>query len=93
MANLYQRKKSKQFASLHKLKINQMKKTNVTKKEKQKYALKLKIDLDTFIRIKKLENKKLNKEDKKLLKFIKSQLEYNWRKPLIKELDKIEKKY
>ena len=69
-----------------------MKKTNATKRGKQKYALKLKIDLDTFIRIKKLENKKLNKEDKRMLRFIKSQLEYDWRKPLIKELDKIEKK-
>ncbi len=64
----------------------------ITKIEKKRYAFPKKIDLDIFIRIKKLENKKLNKEDKRMLKFIKSQLEYDWRKPLIKELEKIEKK-
>ncbi len=64
----------------------------ITKADKKKYALVTKLDSKILIKIKKLEKKKLNKEDKRMLKFIKTQLEYDWRKPLIKELDKIEKK-
>jgi hypothetical protein len=64
----------------------------ITKAEKKKYALVKEIDSEILVRIKKLEKKKLNKEDKRMLKFIKTQLEYDWRKPLIKKLEKIEKK-
>ncbi len=64
----------------------------ITKADKKKYALVTKLDSEILIRIKKLEKKKLSKEDKRMLKFIKTQLEYDWRKPLIKELEKIEKK-
>jgi hypothetical protein len=64
----------------------------ITKADKKKYALVTKLDSEILIRIKKLEKKKLSKEDKRMLKFIKTQLEYNWRKPLVKELEKIEKK-
>ena len=36
---------------------------------------------------------KLNKEDKFLVRLIKTQLEYDWRKPLFKTLNQILKKY
>lgn len=36
-----------------------------------------------------LEKKKLNKEQKELVKFLKSQLEDDWRKPLLKFLKKL----
>ena len=68
-----------------------MAKLRLTSLEKKKYAVKEKTDLKIFIKIKKLKNKKLNKEDKRMLRFIKTQIEWDWRKPLIKELNKIEK--
>ena len=61
---------------------------NITKSDKKKYALPTKLDKEILLKIKELEKKKLNKKDKEMLKFIKSQLEHNWRKPLIKELNK-----
>lgn len=63
----------------------------ITKADKKKYALSTKLDIKILIKIKELEKKKLNKENKRLLRFIKTQLEYDWRKPLIKELEMIEK--
>jgi hypothetical protein len=44
-------------------------------------------------KIKSLETKRLNKCDKRFLSFIKTQLKIDWRKPLIKELNKINKRY
>jgi hypothetical protein len=61
----------------------------ITKADKKKYALPTKLDIKILTKIKDLEKEKLNKENKKMLKFIKSQLEYDWRKPLVKELNKI----
>jgi len=63
----------------------------ITEQEKKDYPLKLEIDQDIFMRIKELEKKNLNPEDKKMLIFIKTQMEANWRKPLVTELEKIEK--
>lgn len=62
----------------------------ITKAEKRKYALPTKLDIKILIKIKELEKKKLNKENKRMLRLIKTQLEYDWRKPLIKELKRIE---
>ena len=62
----------------------------ITKAEKKKYAFVKKIDIDIFMKIKELEKKKLSKKDKEMLKFIKTQMEFDWRKPLVKELKKIE---
>lgn len=66
-----------------------MKQIKITKEDKKKYALNTKTDLNILIKIKRLELKKLSRENKRMLKFIKSQLENNWRKPLIKELKRI----
>jgi hypothetical protein len=65
----------------------------ITSAEKKKYALIKKIDFAILKRIKRLESKKLNKEDNRILIFIKTQMEHDWRKPLIKELNKIERRY
>ena len=61
----------------------------ITEKDKKKYALPTKLDKEILLKIKNLEKKKLSKKNKEMLKLIKSQLEYDWRKPLIKELNKI----
>jgi len=65
--------------------------SKITKADKKKYALPTKLDIDILVKIKELEKKKLNKEDKRMLRLIKTQLKADWRKPLIKELNKMEK--
>jgi hypothetical protein len=65
----------------------------ITSNDKKKYALKTKKDIEILSKIQRLELKKLSKESKKIINFIKSQLEHDWRKPLIRELNKIRKKY
>ena len=64
-----------------------------TKYERKKYVLSDKKDLIILQKIKFLEKKKLCKEDKETLKLIRTQLEKNWRTPLIKYLNKLSKKY
>jgi hypothetical protein len=59
----------------------------------KKYVIDNQIDGDIFNRIKELENKKLNKNDKKVVVLIKTQLEGNWRKYLVEELNKLLIKY
>ena len=63
-----------------------------TKAEKKRYVLKDKKDLIILQKIKELEKKKLNKEDKDIIKLIRTQLEKEWRNPLIKYLNKLLKK-
>ncbi len=68
-------------------------KTKISKFEKKKYVLSINEDYEILAKIKKLEKMKLSKEEKIILKFIKSQLEHDWRRPLIKFLDNMLKKY
>ncbi|HJX50306.1 hypothetical protein A3K73_00340 [Candidatus Pacearchaeota archaeon RBG_13_36_9] len=64
-----------------------------TKSEKKKYVLKEKRDLEILGKCKALEKKKLSKSDKILVKLIKTQLEDDWRNPLLKAVNKLVKKY
>ena len=59
----------------------------------KKYILKTKRDLEILNSCKKLEKLKLSKKDKDLAALIKTQLEKDWRKHLIKTLNKILKMY
>ncbi len=70
-----------------------MKKYKPTKTERRKYVLKEKRDLQILIACKELEKKNLTKTDSEVVKLIKIQLERNWRKPLLKVLKKLRKKY
>ena len=65
------------------------KKISLTKREKKKYVMSIDKDYEIIYKVKQLEKLELNKEEKFLIKFIRTQLEYDWRKWLIKELDKI----
>lgn len=69
------------------------KQLKATSAEKKKYALPTKADFEILAKCKKLEKLKLASHDKFFVKFIKTQLEKNWRKPLLKELNKLLKKY
>ena len=65
----------------------------VTESEKNKYVLKTEQDYEILTKIKQLEKKKLSSEDKKLVAFLRTQLEEDWRTPLIQFIDRLLKKY
>lgn len=62
-------------------------------KDKKKYILTDEIDYQILEKIYELEKCKLFSDDKKIIKFLRTQLEEDWRKPLIKFLDELSKKY
>lgn len=64
-----------------------------TPTEKKKYVLSLDTDFEILAKCKQLEKLKLTKEDKRLVKLIKTQLEENWRKSLLRMLTQLLKKY
>ncbi len=59
----------------------------------KKYLLQTKRDIEILDKCKQLEKQKLTKEDKALVKLIKTQLEKDWRKHLLDKLDKLLKRY
>ncbi len=61
------------------------------KKLRKKYVLKEKHDLEILALCNELEAKRLSKSNRKLVKLIKTQLEEDWRTPLLNVLKKIEK--
>lgn len=86
--------KDKEYQKLlkeRKRKLN--KQLKVTSAEKKKYVLSTNTDFEILAKCKQLEKLKLLKEDRNLVKFIKTQLEYDWRKPLLKTLNHLLKKY
>ena len=68
-------------------------KFKITKSEREKYVLSTEMDFEILQQCKNLEKLKLKEEDGILVKHFKSQLEYDWRKPLLKTLKKLSKKY
>ena len=61
--------------------------------EKKKYVLKTEQDYEILDLIHKLEKENLSSEDKDLVMFIRTQLEDDWRTPIIELLNKLHKKY
>ena len=61
--------------------------------EQRKYVLSTNVDFKILAKCKQLEKLKLTKEDKFLVKLIKTQLESDWRKPLLWVLNQLLKKY
>lgn len=68
-------------------------KYGVNKEDEKKYLLPLEVDYEILSKIKELETKQLNDEDSRLVKVIKAQLEEEWRKPLMEELNQLLEKY
>ncbi len=81
------------FTILNERKKKLAKEIGVTKSENRKYVLSTDLDYQILGKIKLLESKKLDKEDTLFVKFIRSQLEREWRKPLLKMLEKLQSKY
>lgn len=61
--------------------------------EKRNYILNDKKDLIILEKIKKLEKNKLDRNDKEIIRLIKTQLKHDWRNPLIDYLNRSLKKY
>lgn len=66
---------------------------DVSPEEKKKYVLKTEQDYEILAKIKQLEKKKLSTAEKELVTFLRTQLEEDWRTPMIKKLDALLKKY
>lgn len=86
--------KDKEYQKLLKERRKKLtKQFKVTQSEKKKYVLSTDTDFEILEKCKQLEKLNLSKEDKFLVKLIKSQLEDDWRKSLIQTLNKLLKKY
>ena len=65
----------------------------ITPSEKRRYVLSTDEDLEILGVIKYLERRNISKEDQELLKLFRTQLEHEWRKPLLHKLNTLVKKY
>jgi len=70
-----------------------MKRFQIKPEDNKKYLLLENRDYEILEKIYKLENKALSPEDKKIVSFLRTQLEKDWRTPLVKFLDKLLKRY
>lgn len=87
-------KKDKEYQKILKEKQAKLtKKFKISKIDAKKYVLPTDEDYIILGKCKELEKKKVSKEDKNMIRLIKTQLEDDWRGYLIKELDRIAKKY
>ncbi len=65
----------------------------ITSQEKKSYVLAEKGDLKILFVCKELEKLELEKGDKAVVGLIKSQLQRDWRKPLLQKLSQLAKRY
>ncbi len=61
--------------------------------DKKRYVLEKKGDYQILKRIYQLEKKKLSAVDKQVVKLIRTQLRHDWRMPLLRELNRLLRKY
>ena len=73
--------------------IEKMAKMKVAAKDKKRYVLKEKRDYQILEKIYKLEKCDLSIVNKKVVNLIRTQLEDDWRTPLLKFLDGMTRKY
>ncbi len=69
------------------------KRFKVTPGEKKRYVLSTDDDFEILAKCRQLEKLKLTGEDRLLVKLIKTQLEADWRKPLLKAANLLLRKY
>ena len=82
--------KDKEYQKILKQKKQKIsKQIPLTKVEKRNYVMSTHEDYEILSEVKKLEKLNLNKEEKFIVKFVRSQLELDWRKELVKELNKM----
>jgi len=64
-------------------------KYKISSQEKKKYMLPTDADFEILAKCKQLEKSNLTDDDRVFVNFIKTQLEEDWRKPLLKMLNKL----
>ena len=82
---------SRKSSLIYKLIINHLTKNNMkfSPKPKMQYILDKKQDQCIFAKLAQFQKQKLSKEKEKLVKFLYTQLETDWRTPLEKFIDKL----
>ncbi len=65
----------------------------VKTQDKKRYVLKEDRDYEILGLVYELEKCKLSAEDKRMVALVRTQLEYDWRKPLLKCLNRFLRKY
>lgn len=86
--------KDKEYQKLLEERQKQLVRTSpLTKTEKRKYVMSTNQDYEILEKSKQLEKLQLTNQEKILVKLIKTQLEYDWRKYLIQGLNKLLRKY
>lgn len=83
-------KEYQKILSERKKRLTQKFKINL--KEKGKYVLSTDEDYEILGKIHQLEKRKLSSENKRIIDFIKTQLQLDWRTPIIKLLNNLLKK-
>lgn len=68
-------------------------KFKITARDKKRYVLSTDEDWEILGKIYQLEKKKLSTEDKKFVTFLRTQLERDWRTPILRALDDLLSKY
>ena len=68
-------------------------KHKVTAQEMKRYVLSTDTDFKILAICKQIEKLRLSNHDKELVKLIKTQLEQEWRKPLVQQLNKLMRRY
>lgn len=76
-----------------KQRLTKDKEIRITLLEKKKYILSTDVDFEILESCNQLLARKISKEDREIIGLIKSQLEQDWRKMLIKKLGQLSKKY
>lgn len=69
------------------------KKFSISPKDKKRYMLSTDEDWEILGKIYQLEKKKLSSEDKNFVTFLRTQLEHDWRTPILQTLDDLLWKY
>ena len=86
--------RDKEYARILNQRRNRLKANfKIKKAEQKKYVLSLDEDYHILGKIKILLQQKLTKEDKEIVTLLRTQLEHDWRKPLLTYLNKTIKKY
>jgi len=85
--------KDKSYWRLIKERRAELRRLGLDQSEIKKYVLLTNKDVEILITCKRLEKINLTKEDRSLVKLIKTQLEEDWRTPLKIELNRLLRKY
>ncbi len=87
-------KEDKEYQEIWRERKKQIKdKLGVSDQDEEKYILSKQEDYEILAKIRELESKSLTEEDKEIVELIRTQLEEEWRDPLLDKLKSLLNKY